>query len=145
MAVDDDPLVLNLMGRCLKIYGATPILCDNAYDGIREVENQLPDAILLDLVMPGRDGFAFLRDLRELPPGCGGNTPVVIVTGAGGPELEAAVRAAGAGCLSKPFTPVGLFNAITQAINELARLKPNSDDINYPRQIELNSVAEVAH
>ena len=134
MAVDDDPMVLNLIGRCLKIYGATPILCDNAYDGIRETKNHLPDVILLDLIMNGRDGFAFLRDLRELGPGRGSDTAVVIVTGVRHPEVEAAARKAGAGYLSKPFTPATLVNAITEALNRFAGFKSNPDDTDHPVQ-----------
>ena len=126
LVVDDDPMLLNLIGRCLMINGAAPTLCENAYDGIREAENVRPDVILVDLVMPGRDGFAFLHDLRELGPGCGGDTPVVVITGAGDPEVEAAVREAGAGYLSKPFTPVALFNSIAQTLRESARLKGDS-------------------
>ena len=129
LAVDDDLMVLSLMGRCLAIYGATPILCDNPRDAIREVKNCRPDVILLDLMMPGRDGYAFLRDLRELKPGCGGDTPVVIVTGAVDPEVEGAVREAGAGYLSKPFTPIVLFNAIIQALNESVRLQASGEGL----------------
>jgi CheY-like chemotaxis protein len=120
--VDDDPSIRDVVGRCLALFGASVTLCEDAFVGIRAVKNVRPDVALIDLVMPGRDGFAFLRQIRGLGPEQGGDVPVIVITGLRVPELENEVREAGFAYLAKPFTPVALFNCVAQALDPLSPL-----------------------
>ncbi len=51
----------------------------NGQEGLKRVDENLPDLILLDLLMPEMDGFEFLLQLRQQP--AGQSIPVVVVTG----------------------------------------------------------------
>ena len=78
MVIDDDPLALELMRASLTDIG---VKCIGLLDGrraLREIEQHRPDAIVLDLIMPGFDGFEVLDALQRMP--AWKDTPVFIWT-----------------------------------------------------------------
>ena len=79
LVVDDDQSVLQSYALMLRLDGYAVVTTDSAADGLREVQDHRPGAILLDLRMPIVDGVEFLRRLRqwEAPH----RTPVMILTG----------------------------------------------------------------
>jgi signal transduction histidine kinase/CheY-like chemotaxis protein len=75
----------------------------------------VPDAILMDINMPGLDGIATTRLLRALP-GAAGRVPVLALTANDSPAVQAAARAAGLqGVLAKPIDPAALERALAAA------------------------------
>jgi CheY-like chemotaxis protein len=69
--------------------------------------------VVSDIMMPGRDGFALLRDVRELGPGAGGDVPVIAMSATVTRADRARILNAGfQECLPKPFGPDGLLRAI---------------------------------
>jgi hypothetical protein len=78
LVVDDDPKSLKLVEAMLARLGYEPICRDNGEAALGAVEAERPAAVVLDLLMPGMDGFAFLDRLRRIP----GNrrTPVIVWT-----------------------------------------------------------------
>lgn len=105
LIVDDDPLVRELLGEVL---GSDAFDLRFAADGptaLQEVEDDLPDLVLLDVMMPGMDGFEVCRRLRSVHP----HLQIVILTARVGRDQEAAALAAGADAfLAKPFSPLAL-------------------------------------
>jgi PAS domain S-box-containing protein len=67
MVVDDDPLALDLMSATLAGLGVTVHCVDQASTAWDSLEQVQPDAIVLDLMMPGMDGFEALDLLRRMP------------------------------------------------------------------------------
>ncbi|MBV8815513.1 MAG: response regulator [Verrucomicrobia bacterium] len=118
LVVDDEAEIRELIAQFLSLIGASATLADNARAAIKEVQGVRPDIILLDLIMPGQDGFDFLNELYQLGTNGGGDTPVVVVTGQRDPDVEAQIRAAGFGYLSKPFTPLALYESIAEALDQ---------------------------
>jgi CheY-like chemotaxis protein len=118
LVVDDEAEIRELIAQCLAHIGASATLADNARTAIKEVQRVRPDIILLDLIMPEQDGFDFLNELYQLGTAGGGDTPVIVVTGQRDPDVEAQIRAAGFGYLSKPFTPLGLYQSIAEALDQ---------------------------
>ena len=99
LVVDDDPA---MVGAITALVGTEGHQVVTAYDGLTAVKRfreEQPDLVLLDLAMPGPDGFNVIGQMRA-----SGNVPVLIVSGEG---TEAAkVRALGIGAddyLVKPF------------------------------------------
>jgi PAS domain S-box-containing protein len=78
LVVDDDPGSLRLMAASLHQLGFESTCVERAVDGLRISERQAPLAVVLDLQMPGMDGFGFLEHFRRLP-GCT-HTPVIVWT-----------------------------------------------------------------
>ena len=67
LAVDDIPLNLLLVQKMLSRFNFTMRTAANGQQALDAVAQQKPDLILLDLMMPGIDGFEVLRRLRENP------------------------------------------------------------------------------
>ena len=99
LVVDDDPA---MVGAITALVGTEGHQVITAYDGltaVRRLREEAPDIVLLDLAMPGPDGFAVAGQVRAA-----GATPILVVSGE---NSEAAkVRALGLGAddyLTKPF------------------------------------------
>ena len=93
LIVDDDITVRLLVRRCLEKVG---FVVEEASDGekaLSSFENLHPDIVLLDVRMPGMDGFEVCEEIRKLP---GGNLlPILMVTGLD--DMESINRAYEAG------------------------------------------------
>jgi two-component system phosphate regulon response regulator OmpR len=79
LIVDDDPVVRDLVREYLQSHGfAVSVLHDGA--GLkRRIEAERPSLVVLDVMMPERDGISALRELRELRDG-GEDIPVIFLT-----------------------------------------------------------------
>ncbi len=78
LVIDDSPEFLKLMELLLSRAGYTPLLAEGALDAMQLLAGELPDAILLDIMMPLRNGLELLEDLRWEDRY--GNVPVIVVT-----------------------------------------------------------------
>ncbi len=67
LVVDDDAGSLKLMATALERHGHRPVCYDDAEKALDAVARERPKAIVLDLLMPGTDGFRFLARLRASP------------------------------------------------------------------------------
>jgi CheY-like chemotaxis protein len=78
LVVEDDPSVRELLERNLAKEGWSVRLAEHGRAGLARLQEQLPDVILLDLMMPVMDGFEFLQELRRRPDSR--ELPVIIIT-----------------------------------------------------------------
>jgi YesN/AraC family two-component response regulator len=78
LVVDDDPGILDLHSRLIEQTGRQVVTARNGCEALAQVEVQMPDLILLDLMMPEMDGFAMLDELRAKESTR--DIPVVILT-----------------------------------------------------------------
>lgn len=76
LVVDDDPAVLRSLQRALTLHGFTVALAGDGMQALRAVRQGEPDAIVLDVMMPGVDGLALTRRLRQ----DGNATPILMLT-----------------------------------------------------------------
>ncbi len=76
MVVDDDPNILKLMTRVLERNGYEPIPAKNAFEALDLLDKKQVDLIVLDIMMPGKDGFALTEELRSADM----NLPILMVT-----------------------------------------------------------------
>jgi signal transduction histidine kinase/CheY-like chemotaxis protein len=83
----------------------------DGFEALQEAEQFMPNVVLLDIGLPGLDGYAVARKLRELP--CCSGAVLVAITGYGQPEDRALARAAGFDHhLLKPVEPTRLFELL---------------------------------
>ncbi|GEM_PF-845900 len=78
LLVDDDPMILDLMSNVLEAEKFGVMKSQNGPDAIDLAVRLRPDLIILDLVMPGMDGFEFVRRLKQYP--LVAHTPILVVT-----------------------------------------------------------------
>jgi CheY-like chemotaxis protein len=94
LVIDDDPLSLDLMRATLAGLGIAATGVQDGREALRDIDRHQPAAIVLDLMMPGFDGFAVLDALRRLP--AWRDTPVFIWTSMilSSTEVESLARSA---------------------------------------------------
>ena len=75
LLIDDDPTLSNLLGRFLQESNFEMLEASNGPAGLRLAYNERPDLVLLDVMMPGMDGWEVCARLRELS-----DMPVIMLT-----------------------------------------------------------------
>jgi len=78
LVVDDDTSVRELLARALRQGGWTVATAEHGAAGLERLRERLPDVVLLDLMMPGMDGFEFLERVQAQPRWR--DVPVVVIT-----------------------------------------------------------------
>ena len=78
LIVDDSPTELHVMQQMLERHGYETVLAEDGEEGLRLAAERRPDLILMDVVMPGLNGFQATRELTSDPETAG--IPVIIVT-----------------------------------------------------------------
>lgn len=115
LIVEDDP---NISMSLSYVLGRSGYVTDLESDGAAAVStarNVGPDLMLLDLMLPGRNGYEVLDALRSAPDLK--DLPVIMLTAKGRPEDRDAAIAHGAnGFLTKPFANADLISAVEDQI-----------------------------
>lgn len=113
LVVDDEPMVRDTLGQVLAEEGYVVDLAVDGEDALDCLKAGRPDAILLDLMMPGMNGRQFLQALRNDP--AYQDVPVLIMTAVHG--LEVNLSSIGASeVVEKPFDIDDLLNKIALAV-----------------------------
>jgi DNA-binding response OmpR family regulator len=76
MVVDDEQVILNLLSRALEPEGYSVTTVDNGRTALNLLEEYGPDLVILDIMMPGLNGFQVLDLIRQRS-----NVPVIMLTG----------------------------------------------------------------
>jgi DNA-binding response OmpR family regulator len=78
LVVDDEPMLRNLLSRLLRMEGYDVIEAEDGQTALDLVEERRPDLVLLDVMLPARDGLDVLGDLRRTS-----EVPVILVSALG--------------------------------------------------------------
>lgn len=117
LVIDDDPTLLKALPDTLRfrLQGCVVDTADSPDEALQFVAKQSYDAVISDIRMPGMDGVALTKKIREAQPG----TPVVLITGHGENGLRGQASAAGAfAFLNKPIDPTFIVALLQQALQE---------------------------
>ena len=113
LVIDDDARDRNLLVAVLEERGYEVILADNGLAGLTLCHRRTPDAVVLDLNMPGIDGRTILQQLRILHP----TLPVVVFSGLKTDEIEQEMLNQGAtACIQKAFSVDQLGSALQEVL-----------------------------
>lgn len=120
MVVDDEPDVRLIARMVLHADGFEVLEFDSGEAALAELDaGHLPDVLLLDIRMPGIDGWEVLRRLRADPASA--DMPVVVFTADLGARSEAAAHLEpGQALLTKPFHADDLLTVVRAAVNPAA-------------------------
>ncbi|MEY2936221.1 MAG: hypothetical protein RL033_6970 [Pseudomonadota bacterium] len=124
LVVDDNAQNRALAQATLEDEGYEVLLADSGEAGVQAVQEHRPDCVLLDVRMPGTDGFAVCARIRALPEGS--DTPIVFLTALRDVDtFDRALRAGGDDFLTKPVRPTELVLRVQAAL----RLRRMSTDL----------------
>jgi CheY-like chemotaxis protein len=103
LVIEDEPDNREILRLVVEqVVGARPVPAENGADGLAQLREALPDLVLLDLMMPGLDGYAVLAAIRADPTTR--ELPVLVITAMTRPQDRERALAAGANdFLDKPF------------------------------------------
>jgi DNA-binding response OmpR family regulator len=122
LVVDDEPMVRETLGQVLSEEGYVVDLAVDGETALASVHAARPDAILLDLMMPGMNGRQFLQALRDEPAYA--SVPVMIMTAVHGLEVNLATMGASE-VVEKPFNVDELLNKVALAVYRSRESSPH--------------------
>jgi CheY-like chemotaxis protein/nitrogen-specific signal transduction histidine kinase len=113
LVVDDDADTRELLLEALEGCGARARGAASAAEAFAAVSVARPDVLLSDIGMPGEDGYALMRRIRNLPPARGGTIPAAAITAYARSEDRSLALDAGFQLhLTKPIDPSALIEAV---------------------------------
>ena len=117
LIVDDSPTIVKALGKMLHSAGCTILEAGDAESALERVRDERPDLIFLDIVLPGMDGFAALRQLRRDP--ATRDIPVIMISGnARASEHFFGSRIAADDFMKKPFARQELFARVERLLDD---------------------------
>ena len=112
LVVDDDPHTLRSVRDALAKAGYAPLVTGEPAELVQILRSEKPRLVLLDLVLPGKDGIELMRETPELS-----DLPVIFISGYGRDEtIAAALEAGAADYIVKPFSPTELKARVRAAL-----------------------------
>src|SRR3712207_1764841 len=123
LAVDDTPHNIKLLDAILTPRGYVVLPASSGYEALSKVAAEQPDLVLLDILMPGIDGYEVCRKLRDDP--ATHLLPIVMVTASGDEQKVKAIEAGADDFIAKPLNQAELL----ARIRSLLRIKTYHDTI----------------
>ncbi len=118
LVVEDDPDLLVVLRVNLTAAGLEPILAGDGRTAISRIEAERPDAVVLDVMLPGIDGWSVLEDLHAM----GDPVPIVVCSAKKNAEdMERARELGASGYVVKPFDIDRLLDAVFEAVRSPSR------------------------
>lgn len=117
LVVDDVRIIRNMVKVNLELEGYRVIEAENGEEALKMIEEQKPNLVLLDVIMPFLDGFQVLEKIRQDNKTC--SIPVVMLTNC--VEEEDQIKGWEMGIsefITKPFNPSALVNVVNRVLNE---------------------------
>ncbi|MBX3427632.1 MAG: response regulator [Pirellulales bacterium] len=110
LLVDDSPVNQQVGVGLLQTLGHTVATADDGFQALERLQADAFDVVLMDLEMPGMDGFEATRRIRSLESNAKNSTPVIAMTAHAVAQVHQRCREAGMNaCLTKPVRPAQLF------------------------------------
>jgi len=119
LAVDDEPHILFILSQVLNSKGCEVLTADCGEDAIKAAIKEMPDLIILDVMMPDISGYEVCQHLKSNQTTK--EIPIVILTAEQNEEhKESMFRMGIADYISKPFSPNGLSSKIDEILNSIS-------------------------
>jgi DNA-binding response OmpR family regulator len=116
LLIDDDPAIRLIATAALEGDGHRVTPAATAQQGLERLSVELPDAILLDVMLPDGNGIELLGEIRRIA-GCE-TLPVIFLTGRDDAEMIARLDASSAlGRITKPFDPTRLSEEVAHCLS----------------------------
>jgi len=115
LVIEDEPNIIEAINFILSRDGWAVKTHSNGHDAMQVVEAQVPDLLILDVMLPGRSGYDILHDIRAHDRV--GDLPVLMLTARGQKrDREMAERAGVSHYMAKPFSNSELLDAVRSLV-----------------------------
>lgn len=118
LVIDDDVEILACMERLLERHGFQVAIARNGAQGLAAVHHVAPDAVLTDILMPGKDGIETICEIRRQRH----DTKIVAMSGGGNrgdtTYLGAAMKLGADATIAKPFDMDSLLRILSGVLGE---------------------------
>lgn len=115
LVIEDEVDVRKFASRVLTLEGFTVLETDNGEQGLKLVRKNKCALVLLDLRLPGRDGWFVLKKMKEDP--ALRDVPVIVFTASAGvPQRERALHMGAVDYLIKPLSAAAIRDSVARAV-----------------------------
>src|SRR4051812_14962245 len=122
LVVDDDPSVLTLLRINFELEGYDVLSATDGAEALEVAWEEMPDAIVCDVMMPGTDGLTVLRQLRAASKTS--KIPFVVVSAkAQRTDIKAAIEMGADKYVTKPFDPQELLDVVADLLKKTKKKK----------------------
>ena len=116
LLVDDDPEILSLVQYTLESMGHQVQICDNGRDVLETMRTYKPELVVLDVMLPGIDGYSLANQMSENP--ATKDTPVVVLSALEPSRTMFQKFPQVSAFLTKPFNTDDLMEAVKTALTK---------------------------
>ncbi len=118
LIIEDEEILLNLLEKKLSQIGYDVSIAKDGVEGVNKVESEIPDLILLDIVMPKMGGFEVMKELQKRKNFS--NIPIIIISNSGQPvEIDLAQKLGARDWLIKTdFDPQEVIDKVIKQIGK---------------------------
>lgn len=140
LIVEDEPKLAKLLNNYLRQAGYEPEWLENGLDVLPRIRERMPALILLDLMLPGRDGVDICKDIRSFS-----QVPIIMVTA----RIEEIDRLLGLELgaddyVCKPFSPREVVARVKAVLRRSSGQKP-APEAPHPLQLEESRLLAILH
>ena len=127
VVIDDDHELLKLIALLLRRIGAESRTFFDGREALNYLQNDIPDLIVLDLMLPDVDGFEILHQLRS--QSAFDEVPIIILSAKADPSsIRRGLDDGADGYVTKPYVANSLIDRVRLLLNTGRQPKPNSDE-----------------
>ncbi|MGC8873857.1 MAG: response regulator transcription factor [Chloroflexia bacterium] len=124
LIIDDNPAITRLLNSVLTQAGYGVVSTNDPLDGLNLVGREQPDLVVVDLCMPGVDGWELCRRIRA-----GHRMPILVLTVLGEPaDIERTFLAGADAYMSKPFSIEGFLERVRALLDRGIRKLGSAQD-----------------
>ena len=124
LTIDDDPAITDLISLLLRSYGLDVIVANDGEHGLELARTQHPDLVMLDLTMPGMDGWQICKAIRA-----DSKVPIIILSALDDPSVISTVLDAGADDYMVKPVPSSVLIAHINNLTRRAHVENNASTL----------------
>lgn len=129
LVIEDDPATLRLIDYSLRHDGYQVLTASNGLEGIRKAHNEEPDLIILDVMLPGMDGFEICHSLRSEPDTA--QLPILMFSAkAQEIDKDTGLKVGADDYLAKPADPAEVVSRVEKLLARKRRAAPAHEKVN---------------
>jgi two-component system alkaline phosphatase synthesis response regulator PhoP len=128
LVIEDDPATSRLVDYSLRHEGYQVITASNGLEGVRKALSESPDLVILDVMLPGMDGFEICHRLRSEPTTA--NLPILMFSAkAQEIDKETGIKVGADDYLTKPAAPAEIVSRVEKLLAKKRHAVPTQEKV----------------